>query len=593
MTKKSILENNFFVLRFYYKHAPVYSFLTMFNTILQRVSFVLLLQYSLMFVIDNIEKGKQFKNVIAIITGVFLFSVIVTFIDRFLVDYYMPKTTEKLNSIMQSNLFAVSKHQNAENYDNAEFYSKYHDAMINSEQKLSECFNNMVDIMANIVSVALLGALFVKLSTPGLVIILITYILSLINNIKNGKFTYSVDIKKRRFERENQYINKIFYLPEYVREIKIHNEKDILLSKFDDSYTNIVKIFNESFKKGILCGKIIPYLLEFVLGNLIYNGILLFQVISLKTLTIGGFSALYFASSSISSNISGLQSSIMKFSKLANYIDDIRKFLNTREEWQEGVLFDSGTKDNFDIKDVSYKYYNNTEPALKSISMNIPYGNKIAIVGTNGAGKTTFVKLLLRLYKLQSGQIKLGQQPIETIDLESYRKVFGTVLQEFNIYALPLIENVIMDQAVDHSLQDKVRATLENTGFFLNDNFTDDLNIRLTNEFDINDKSLSGGQQQKVAISRVLYEEKNYIILDEPSSALDPLAEYNFNKTVSNYSEQKTVIMISHRLSTTKNADIIYVFDNGSVVEVGQHDELMRLGGLYKKMFIAQAEKYV
>ncbi|WFR57089.1 ABC transporter ATP-binding protein [Anaerocolumna sp. AGMB13025] len=549
MTKKSILENNFFVLRFYYKHAPVYSFLTMFNTILQRVSFVLLLQYSLMFVIDNIEKGKQFKNVIAIITGVFLFSVIVTFIDRFLVDYYMPKTTEKLNSIMQSNLFTVSKHQNAENYDNAEFYSKYHDAMINSEQKLSECFNNMVDIMANIVSVALLGALFVKLSTPGLVIILITYILSLINNIKNGKFTYSVDIKKRRFERENQYINKIFYLPEY--------------------------------------------LLEFVLGNLIYNGILLFQVISLKTLTIGGFSALYFASSSISSNISGLQSSIMKFSKLANYIDDIRKFLNTREEWQEGVLFDSGTKDNFDIKDVSYKYYNNTEPALKNISMNIPYGNKIAIVGTNGAGKTTFVKLLLRLYKLQSGQIKLGQQPIETIDLESYRKVFGTVLQEFNIYALPLIENVIMDQAVDHSLQDKVRATLENTGFFLNDNFTDDLNIRLTNEFDINDKSLSGGQQQKVAISRVLYEEKNYIILDEPSSALDPLAEYNFNKTVSNYSEQKTVIMISHRLSTTKNADIIYVFDNGSVVEVGQHDELMRLGGLYKKMFIAQAEKYV
>jgi len=547
-----------------------------------------------MIVIDYIEKGKEFNNVLLIIISIFLISVFVTLIDRILIEYYTPKTKERLSSILQHSLFEVSEKIGIENYDNPDYYSKFYNAIYNSEEKLFETFNNLVNIIANMTSVVLLGSLYLTLSPLALVVIIITHLLSIVNNSIVGKFEYSIDLKIRDSEREYSYINKIFYLPEYVKEMKMHGNKDLLFNKADKSFSNIISIRRGNYRKGMLHRYLVPFLLDFVIGNLLYNGLLLYQVISLTTLSIGGFSALFFASGAINGNLGGLRYTIMQFSKLANYISDIRDFLHLDNGNQTGTIAGNNSKENIEVKNIEYTYARNFQPTLKDITLDLPFGKKIAIVGTNGAGKTTFIKLLLRLYPIQQGNITLGDEDINSFDLDSYREMFGTVFQEFNIYALPLIENVAMDRLEPTTMiKEQISDALCKTDFKIDDSFQDGIYSRLTKEFDSNDKKLSGGQQQKVAIARVLYGNKNYIVLDEPSSALDPVAEFNFNKTISEYSEQKTIIMISHRLSTTKNADIIYVFDKGSVVERGTHKELMDKNGLYRSMYEVQAKKYI
>ncbi|HAU86894.1 MAG TPA: hypothetical protein DCW90_15800 [Lachnospiraceae bacterium] len=583
-------KNNLYVLKFYFTHAPFYSTITLLNAILQRVSFVLLLQYSLLLIIDNIEGGKSITFVSAIIGSVFLFSVSITFVDRLLDEYYKNKINEKLTAAIQEQLFNASLKQKTELFDDTKFYDNFYSAALSAEDKFAECFFNFVDILSNITSVALLGSLLLSLSYGATVIILVSYILSLVNNIHLSKLTYNIEREKRVFERKYSYYDKIFCLFEYLKEMKIHGAKDMLFQRIDSAYEENEKLYCESSKKLILYEKIFPFLIDFVLGDLLYNGILLYQAIGLNKLSIGGFSALFFTAGSIKGSIAGLQGSLLKFFQLSNYICELRYFIDSVPE-DEGMTVEDTLQEDIEVRNLSYKYYNENKYALKNVSLKIPYGKKIAIVGTNGAGKSTFIKLLMNLYELQEGEILIGGKNIKDIKRMSYQNLFGTVFQEFNIYALTVEENILMDIGSKDE-ECKIRYALEKLQLDQDDNFVQDLQTRLTVQFDKNDKNLSGGQKQKVAITRVIYANKNYIILDEPSSALDPLSEYMFNQTIAEHAKERTVIMISHRLSTTKDADLIYVFDHGELLESGNHIDLMKQNGLYSEMFLAQSKKY-
>ena len=204
----------------------------------------------------------------------------------------------------------------------------------------------------------------------------------------------------------------------------------------------------------------------------------------------------------------------------------------------------------------------------------------------NGAGKTTLIKLLLRLYDPVSGNIEIDNIDIKNYDLEYYRKGFGVVFQDYNLYAATLSENILMDEISDKTA---VKYAIEKSGLS-NKNIDADSNI--TREFDDNGTVFSGGESQRVAIARVFARPFHTLILDEPSSALDPVAEYNFNKILLEASGGKTVIFISHRLSTTQIADRIVMIENGEIIESGTHQELMKKNGKYSVMFNMQAEKY-
>lgn len=229
---------------------------------------------------------------------------------------------------------------------------------------------------------------------------------------------------------------------------------------------------------------------------------------------------------------------------------------------------------------------------MKNINFSIHPGEKIAIVGYNGAGKTTLTKLLMRLYDVTDGEILLDSINIKEYSIKDYRDYFGAVFQDYKLFAGTVLENVMMD-IVKKSDVPIVLDSLNQSGFSEKLNsFPQKEETMLTREFDKKGTGLSGGEAQKVAIARVFAKNCKIVVLDEPSSALDPISEYNLYHSMLNAAKEKSVVFVSHRLSTTRIADKIYMFEKGEIIERGSHDELMELNGKYAQMFNLQAEKY-
>ena len=276
------------------------------------------------------------------------------------------------------------------------------------------------------------------------------------------------------------------------------------------------------------------------------------------------------------------------------YIGRIRQFLNYESKIvSEGDLVPSKEAKDIELKDVSFAYGKNTDMLIKGLNLHIKPGEKIALVGYNGAGKTTLVKLLMRLYDVKSGAINADGKNIKEYNVKKYRDTIGTVFQDFQIFAGNVTENVILD-IKDQADEGKVKQALKDSGLMGRvDRLKKGLETELTTEFSKEGINLSGGESQKLAIARVFYKDAGLMILDEPSSALDPIAEYQLNHAMLRATGDKTVIFISHRLSTTRIADRIIMLEDGHIVEEGNHEDLLALGGKYAKMWKVQAGAYI
>jgi len=266
------------------------------------------------------------------------------------------------------------------------------------------------------------------------------------------------------------------------------------------------------------------------------------------------------------------------------YADKIREFfrLPSKIEPRKGGAEPPDGPLALELRDVSFAYPG-AGFALKRINMAVRPGEKIAIVGENGAGKSTLAKLLLRLYDADGGEILYNGAPVRTYDAHRLRRRIGVAFQDPQVYALTVRENMTLyNSADDGTLQDVLcRAGLDL-----------DLDSQVTREFDGEGVVLSGGQAQKLGLTRLLHGDFGLLLLDEPSSALDPLAEYRMTRLIFGQGGTTTV-MVAHRLSTVRGADRIYLVDGGCITECGTHGELMALEGKYAEMFHRQAEEYV
>lgn len=244
------------------------------------------------------------------------------------------------------------------------------------------------------------------------------------------------------------------------------------------------------------------------------------------------------------------------------------------------------------FKNVSFIYPDSKRSILKNFNLIIKSGEKIALVGENGAGKSTIIKLLLRFYDVTEGEITINGTNIKNIDLNAWQGRIGALFQDFIKYQFTLKENVIYG---DLEKQDDLKAihdALKKSGA---NNFLHTLPKRIDNVvgkmFD-NGIDLSGGQWQKLALARAFFRDAPILILDEPTSAIDAKAEYEIFQNVQNLQKDKTVIIISHRFSTVRNADRILVLDEGKIIEEGSHEKLMKEKGLYAELFEIQAKGY-
>lgn len=242
-----------------------------------------------------------------------------------------------------------------------------------------------------------------------------------------------------------------------------------------------------------------------------------------------------------------------------------------------------------EFKDVSFSYPDSSEKILSHFSLKLDLQGKLALVGKNGAGKSTFIKLLCRLYDPTQGQILINGVDIRSYDRGEYMKLFSVVFQDFKLYAFGLGANVAAQEDYD---EDKVWSALEDAGIRERaEQFPQGLETLLYNWFE-GGVEISGGEEQKIAIARALYKDAPIVILDEPTSALDPISEYEIYKKFDLLVKDRAAIYISHRMSSCRFCDQILVFEHGRVTQKGSHEELMKEKGLYQELWNAQAQYY-
>lgn len=290
--------------------------------------------------------------------------------------------------------------------------------------------------------------------------------------------------------------------------------------------------------------------------------------------------------------LSGIASAAFRLRENTEYLKLFFEYVELESAIQTGnrKLADK-REHSIEFKNVSFRYPNAAENAISNLSISIPWGKKIAVVGENGSGKTTFIKLLCSFYRPDNGSIQLDGHDIFDYDFDKYMSLFSVVFQDFKLLSQPISKNVSADDIYD---ENRVHEALEKAGVA---DYIDSLKNKsdqfLYNNFDINGINVSGGEEQKIAIARAVYKEAPYMILDEPTAALDPIAEFDIYQNISNIIKDKTVILISHRLSSCRLCDKIAVFDKGRLVQFGTHDELLSdAAGKYYQLWTAQAQYY-
>jgi ATP-binding cassette subfamily B protein len=295
----------------------------------------------------------------------------------------------------------------------------------------------------------------------------------------------------------------------------------------------------------------------------------------------------------ISYMLSDLVQNFAEFGEHALFLEDVRFFLDYEPKIIDGDKALPEKTGDLVVKNLYFKYEGCEEYILKNINFTWHKGERIALVGSNGSGKTTLVKLLLRLYDPTSGEITLNGQNVKDFNANDYREQYSTVFQDFKVFSLNIKENVLLRKTESED-DELILSALKESGIYEKvSTLENGLDSILTREFDDKGVNLSVGQQQKLSLARVFATDTPFVVLDEPSSALDPIAEYEMFENMMRATQGRSVIFISHRLSSAVLADRVLLMDGGEIAECGTHTELMQKGGKYAEMFHRQAENYL
>ena len=559
--------------------------------------------------LNTVGEGKYFSEAMKIIGLMALFYILAYMFDKWYWHIHNSILRHKLHLKMHEELFLKSLSLDLACFDDPEFYNDFVWAMNESDARAIEVIEDTGKLINRIVASTTLISLFITIDPVIAIVLFLSSCVTIVCNLVGNKISFQHRKDTNPLWRKTSYINRVYHLSDYAKELRISRANELLMKEYDE---NAEKIIDTDVKYGK------KYFLVYGLGwnaisDLTYSLILIYMMIMLDkgTLLIGGFAASATMIWRIRWLLTDLIERLTKYSKHSLYIEKYREFLNFTSHIKKGEQklppfeslefknvsfsyeFSAHPKYCFHDKDhVSPKKESDNKDALKNVNMTIREGEKIAIVGYNGAGKTTLIKLIMRLYDPTEGEILYNGINIKEFDTDEYRKIIGTVFQDFKIFATTIAENVMNGEYTDED-EETVRKALDSADFGekLSD-LSDGINTHLTREFNENGTNLSGGESQKVAIARVFARNYPIVIMDEPSSALDPMAEYNLNQSILHNTDDKTVIFISHRLSTTRIADKIYMFDTGSLIEEGSHSELLEKDGKYAEMFKVQSEKY-
>lgn len=541
------------------------------------------------------NQGKSMGDTFAVIV-IGIAAMTVAQALEVIVDHWTRARLVQMNGRIQQELMAKAAKIDLMCYDNKSYYDDFVIAASQSEDMILKGILSTAWICGNVMTILSL-AVFIFSINPVIAIFPVAgFLVNMVTRFKITKLEYQYEVEEKRIMRKADYSKRVFYQPEYAKEIKLSGIEVPLRRQLGES---IEELSGEARKLGIQIAiySLINWIVVFTFLSYFCVPMYLGYLALVKgKIALGDVASMNNSQSSVRNSLDAMNYAIVEVQKVGQYAERFRRFLDYKidiEDQQGSRTIPAGIQI-LQIKDMSFAYDGADQPSLHHINMCIRPGEKIAIVGENGAGKTTFVKLLMRLYDVTEGAICYGDCDIREYTTKEYRELFGAVFQDYQIYGASLGENVLMRE-VNKEDSSQIMDALELADFSEKyKHLTRGIETEMTREFSTEGTMLSGGEAQKVAISRMFAKvgKLTIAILDEPSSALDPYAEYTLNQNMMKKADQATIIFISHRLSTTRDADRIYMFEQGCIIEQGTHEELMKQHGKYAEMFEKQAHFY-
>ncbi len=574
-------------------------FFMIFEAVKQQALIFLEHSYGIKFVLEAAEFRKPFSvvlNFLLIVFGAWAVSFLLSGIYQNLVSQKgLPRIEKKLRDMM----YAKVKELDLECYDNPEYYNEFVLSISEAQKSITRTHQILESIFAGVTALITRGVFFLTTDWPSIFFILASFALTFIFSQILNKVNFSNRLEKNPPERKRAYVHRVFYLNEYAKEIRLNPEiAGRLFEEFDDSNNKIRDVEGKYAKKRTVLGFVSNYLTNNFISDVIYITYLVFRAAVSRVISYSSVVVLWNTSGGLKRSLHDIAGIVPQISENSLYIEKIRDFLNYEQKiTSTRKLPVPKAQGTLELRNVSFGYTDKDGYILKNISLTIHPDERVALVGYNGAGKTTLIKLIMRLYDPNEGEILYNGINIREYDVKEYRKLIGTIFQDYKIFAATVGENVVLDEdekTIEKESRQAVLKALEYSGFGGRlDKLPNGLSTELTTEFEQEGIDLSGGESQKLAIARAFYKDARMVVLDEPSSALDPIAEYQLNKTMLQAAEGKSVVFISHRLSTTRHANRIFMMEQGKVIEEGDHEELIGLKGKYAAMWKAQAGKYV
>lgn len=594
-TMKQVWGNNWFLIKLCFLASPIYIISITLDAIRNQVSIFFEHTYGIGFVLEAAEFNYPFRRValfILILAGFITLGMVFTVLTN---NLWATKGLPKVRRRVKMILYEKAKELDLECYDNPEYYNELILAISEADKQIDRCVTFLQNTASGITVFISTGIYFFIKDKSSILFALVSFLMAFFFNQIYNKLSYKVRIKRNPLERKREYIKRVFYLNDYAKEIRLNPEvSDILFDDLEQANKEIYQVEKDYANRRFLVGFLRRYVSNDFFSDVLYISYLTFKAAVLGTLSYSSVAILYNSFGRLKRGMRVFTDIYPFASETSLYVQKIRDFLN----YDPKIISDKSLAvprqaKAIELKNVSFAYNKKDGNIINDISLSIAPMEKIALVGYNGAGKTTLIKLIMRLYNTTEGDIFADGENIRDYNVWDYRSSIGTVFQDFMIFAGTVTENVLMDKASEADIN-KVEWALRHSGFASRiKTLEHGLETELTSEFAKDGVNLSGGESQKLAIGRVFYKDAGLIILDEPSSALDPIAEYQLNHSMLDAAKNKTVIFISHRLSTTRLADRIIMLEKGRIVEQGTHDELLKLDGKYASMWRAQAGQYI
>ena len=534
-------------------------------------------------VIEMIEAGKPFEA--AFLTGLtyLLLALALNLLHAVYEDFYLRWKRQEIEGTIERSIYEKALMVDYRHFDDPSYFDSYKLTTEEFASQSSEMLQNLFSLLSGIAKCIVYGALIASQGVALLLIVLGCSAFVAYAQIYWSRVSVERETAMVNDQRKADYLRRLFFDHTAVADLRASNIKKPLFSLFDGSVKSRAAIYRKYGAKEFLTD---------ILANLAQLGTtfavpvyVAWGVMSGNIGGIGVYATLIASSLALKEALNALGWWSSQVALGVAYAQKVQHFFDTDSTIEASTDGEKASEGPFSVRfdHVSYRYGGSDEFAIRDLSLAIAPGEKIAIVGENGAGKTTLTKLLLRLYDADGGTVQINGRPIADYDVSTLRGRIGIAFQQSRLYALSVRENMTAYADADDA---RLKSCLEEVGLRLS------LDAQVTKEFDENGAVLSGGDAQRLCLTRLLHSEFGLLILDEPSSALDPIAEYRIAKLIFDRSPTTTV-MVAHRLSTVVDADRIYLLSDGRIIESGTHAELMAQNGKYREMFLKQAEGYL